>query len=76
MAKCPLLLMHSYHWEEINASYLIDAGLATKYDASRPLVKQIESYVLSHRGNVKKDNEIENWREKLDFYIDALIKNK
>lgn len=76
MTRCPLLLMHSYPWEEINASYLMEVGLATKYDSTKGLVEQIESCVRANRYDVRNDKEVENWREQLDFYVDTLIKNK
>jgi UDP-N-acetylglucosamine:LPS N-acetylglucosamine transferase len=75
MTRCPLILMHSYPWEEVNAAYLIDMGLATRYDPSKDLVSQIESFI--NKFNVsEKSSEVENWREQLDFYIEEFIKNK
>lgn len=60
-----LLLMHSYPWEEVNGSFLIRLGLATKYDSSKTLIEQIENYVMTVPLNSKDLAPLENWQEKL-----------
>lgn len=75
MTRRPLLLMHSYPWEEVNASYLMEAGLATSYDPTKLLIEQIEDYILKNTIFTKKQ-EVENWRQHLDFYIEPFLKDK
>lgn len=69
MTRCPLMLMHSYPWEEVNAAYLTEIGLATRYDPSKELVRQIED-CISKNNTFEKSSEVEKWRELLNFYIE------
>lgn len=73
--RCPLILMHSYPWEEVNAAYLIEMGLATQYDSSKSLVSQIENCIKENNAS-EKCSEVEDWRERLDFYLEEFMLNK
>lgn len=61
MTKCPLLIMCSYPWEEMNASYLIKVGLATKYDPEKTLIEQIENCMCTNIDLFQMRTEIEEW---------------
>lgn len=75
MTRCPLILMHSYPWEEVNAAYLVNSGLAVHFDPSKELVRQIENQI-NKKETAAKNNEIENWREQLDFNIAEFMESK
>lgn len=60
-----LLLMHSYPWEQINGSYLKELGLATQYDSTRQLIKQIEECVKSCQLNSEFVLPKDNWQHNL-----------
>jgi len=60
-----LLLMGSYPWEEVNAVYLMEMGLATKYDPTRSLVSQIENCIKNNRSNPPEAIPLEDWRNNI-----------
>lgn len=69
--RTPLLLVDSYPWEEINATYLIELGLAKKADPKVPLIEQIERCLRELR---VKNTKQKDWRshviEKINIEID------
>lgn len=72
-----LLLMGSYPWEEVNAAYLMEIGLATKYDPTQPLVKQIEKCIEGNHSKHPKAILLEDWRssimERLSPYMNTAL---
>jgi hypothetical protein len=63
--KRHLLLMDSYPWEEVNASFLIESGLGTKYDSSKDLIKQIEKCVQKQMEKGDRSISLEDWQGNL-----------
>ncbi len=68
-----LLLMHSYPWEEINASYLMEIGLATKYDSKKSLLEQIENCIKKCNSNVQTNSPLDNWQNNLMLNVESCM---
>jgi UDP-N-acetylglucosamine:LPS N-acetylglucosamine transferase len=68
------ILMNTYPWEEVNASYLIDMGCAVHFNPSKPLINQIEKCLMSIRKKTSFD--LENWEENLIQQINILSLEK
>lgn len=73
MTNTHLLLMHSYPWEEVNASYLMERGLATKYDSTKGLIEQIVECIERHKNNGKTNVSLEDWQANLKLHLESLM---
>ncbi|KAF3362658.1 Uncharacterized protein PHSC3_000897 [Chlamydiales bacterium STE3] len=69
-----LLLMNSYPWEEVNAAFLEEIGLATRFDSKKPLIDQIET-CLQKKSSVFKLKEVADWESNLMLHLQELIQS-
>jgi len=68
------LLMHSYPWEKINGSLLVEMGGARQYDSTKPLMYQIEQCLKNSQKRCFCD--LNRWQENLDEKINQFILEK
>jgi len=72
----PLLLMHSFPWEEINASFLTKMNLAVQFESKKSLIEQIEDCIKRSRSNSQKIIPLENWQNNLMLNLHPYIQKK
>ncbi len=68
------LLMHSYPWEKINGSLLVEMGGALQHDSTRPLMEQIEQCLKNSQKKILCD--LNRWQENLGKKINAFCLEK